>query len=310
MSGGVAAHPRGVVLVLLVLVTGILRPSFLAYSNLLGVLAANAPLGIVTCGVTWVMISGMFDLSVGSLMSLVSITVAVMLQAHWALAPLIVASLAIGAGAGAINGFFVGVVGANSVIVTLGGWLAYAGLAELVSGGEYVFPTNASPSFLTIGQGHVLGIPAPGVIFIVLLIVMQVILRYTVSGRYIYAMGSRESAARLAGVHVRRYRFWLYVVSGTLAALAAIVITAWSDSGTFIMGVNYEFYAITAAVLGGVALSGAVGSTLGGAGLGVAILAFLNNAQVLLGISTNIQLITEGAVLAFVVAADSRRRRR
>ena len=133
---------------------------------------------------------------------------------------------------------------------------------------------------------------------------MQLILVTTRTGRHIYAIGSRKVAARLAGVRVRLYRFFLYVVSGTLAALAAVVITAWSDSGTYIMGLNYEFYAITAAVLGGVALSGAVGSTLGGAGVGLLILALLNNAQTMIGISPNIQLITEGAVLAIVVAAD------
>ena len=257
-------RPRTLVLLVLVLITGLLRPSFLSAANLLDVLAANAALGIVTCGVTWVIISGSFDLSVGSVLSLVSVTIAVLLQAHWSLPLTILAGLGVGAAAGSINGFLVGFVGANSVIVTLGGLVAYSGIAQLVTGGQYVYPSSASASFLNIGQGSVFGIPNPVLIYLAILAVMQLILVTTRTGRHIYAIGSREVAARLAGVRVRLYRFFLYVVSGTLAALAAVVITAWSDSGTYIMGLNYEFYAITAAVLGGVALSGAVGTTLGG----------------------------------------------
>lgn len=297
-------------LIVLVAVTTGLQPAFLSAANLLNVLAANAPLGIVTCGVTWVIISGSFDLSVGSLLSLVSVTIAVLLQDHWSTPAVILIGLAVGAGVGAINGVLIGFVGANSVIVTLGGLAAYSGVAQLVTGGEYVYPSSASASFLDIGEGRLLGVPNPVWIYVGVLVIMQVFLVHTVAGRRCFAIGSREVAARLAGIKVRWYRFGLYVASGTLAALAAIVITAWSDSGTYIMGLDYEFYAITAAVLGGVALSGAVGSTLGGAGLGVLVLALLNNAQIILGISPNIQLIAEGGVLALVVAAEGRGQRR
>ncbi len=291
----------------LILVTGLLRPSFLSIENVLNILAENAPLGIVTCGVTWILISGSMDLSVGSLLSLVSVFVCVLLQAGYGTVPAVLLSLGLGALVGAINGVLIGVIGANSVIVTLGGLAAYSGLAILVTGGEFVYPPSAGSSFVALGQGTVLGIPIPALIYLGIALVSELVLTKTVLGRRVYAIGSKEAAARLAGLRVPRYRFGLYVMSGTLAAAGAVVISAWSDSGTYIMGLNYEFNAITAAVLGGVALTGATGTVARGAILGVLILAFLTNAQTMIGIPPSLQLVTQGIVLAGIVAADAYR---
>jgi len=306
----VLAHPRGALLVALVTVTALIRPSFISGGNLLNVLTENAPLGIVTCGVTWILISGSFDLSVGSVLSLVSVSVAVLLQAGVGTVPSVLLALGIGGLAGALNGILIGLIGANSVIVTLGGLAAYQGLAILVTGGEFVYPPAAGSSFLALGQGTILGAPVPAVVYLGLALVLQLVLTKTVLGRHVYAIGSRESAARLAGLRVPMYRFGLYVMSGVLVALAAIIITAWSDSGTYNMGLNYEFNAITAAVLGGVALTGATGSVARGAVLGVLILAMLSNAQTMLGVPPSVQLMTQGLILALIVASDAYRPRK
>lgn len=281
-------------------------PHFLTIENLLSVLRQAAIVGVLACGVSWLLISGTIDLSIGSLVSLISVASVGLLQAGWGTPEVIIAGLTIGLAAGLANGICVGYLRANPVIVTLGTLSVWQGLAYLVTSGQSFVVTTGSP-YLLIGDGKIGLLAVPSLILIVVATAMHLILSRTPFGQRTYAIGSDPRAADLAGLHVARNRLAMFLISGSTAAVAAFIASARAGSGDFQTGKGLEFLGIQAAVLGGVYLFGGRGNTLR-AILGAVLLTLLFNAQVILGLPNSVQLIVQGAIVVGIVAAQVRSR--
>jgi ribose transport system permease protein len=295
-------EPQLTLTILLMLLMLALNPDFLTVRNLLLVLRQASVIGIVTCGVCWMMISGSFDLSVGSLVSLISVSAVARLQAGANPIEAIGIGLAVGLMAGLINGFLVGQLKANAFLTTLGTMTAFQGGALLVTGGLYFRVPLDSP-YRAIADSFVGPLGTPILIFLAVALVMQLVLSLTPFGLRIYAIGGNERSAILAGIKVPAYRLLMYIATGVTAAIAAIVVSARAGSGHHFLGLNYEFNAITAAVLGGNYIFGGRGSVARGV-WGAILLALLANAQTLLRIPSAMQLVVQGIVTLIIVGVQ------
>lgn len=303
-------HKFGMLLVLLgmVIVMSFLSDAFLQYQNLINIVRQISFIGIVAMGVTMIIITTGIDLSSGSVIALVSVVVAS--AAHpgeypW-FVPLLI-GLGIGACAGFINGFITAKAKIPAFIVTLGMMTAARGVALLYSEGRPI--SNLSESFSFIGKGVIMGIPFPILIFIVLGIISHLLLSKTKFGKYTYAIGGNEQAAKICGINVDRYRIMIYTYAGMLSAIAAMMLTARISAGQPSMGVMYELDAIAAAVIGGTSLSGGIG-TIPGTIIGALIIGVLNNGLDLLNVSSYWQQILKGAIIITAVLIDSRKNKR
>ena len=295
-------EPQLVLTVLLVFFMTLVTPRFLTAHNLLMVLRQASINGIVTCGVCWMMISGSFDLSIGSLVSLISVAAVALLQEGSGVVEPIVVGLAMGLAAGLFNGFLVGWLKANAMLVTLGTLTVFQGFALLTTGGQY-FRMPLETPFRLIADGYVGPIAVPSLIFVFVALVMELILSQTPFGLRIYAIGGNEEAAKLAGLKVARYRILMYIATGITSAIAAMVVSARAGSGHHFMGLNYEFNAITAAVLGGNHIFGGRGSVVRGV-WGALLLALLANAQTHLGFDPPLQMVVQGIVTVAIVSVQ------
>jgi len=293
------AEPTLVLTLGLIILMSFLNPYFLTVNNFLNVFRQASMVGIVTCGITWMMISGSFDLSVGSIVSFVGIVFLTTINAGMAPIGTLVISLSVGFICGVINGLLVARLKANPMIVTLGTLSVYQGLAFLTSGGNYIKVPDDTP-WRWIGNGKIGSLAVPTLIFFSLVLVMQLILTQTAFGNRIYGIGGNERAAGLAGIKVSRYRLILYIVTGLCSALAAMIVTIRGGYANNQAGLGFEFDAITAAVLGGCYMFGGRGSVLRGA-WGAILLALLQNALTILGVSPSNQLIVQGVVLVVMV---------
>lgn len=308
--GAVLLSKYGIVLVLLAMMVtmSILSEAFLTTQNLLNVVRQISFIGIVAMGVTMVIITTGIDLSSGSLIALVSVVSATF--AHPGEYPLIVPlilGLAIGAAAGFINGTITAKGKIPAFIATLGMMIAARGLALLLSDGRPV--PDLSPSFLFIGKGEILGIPFPIIVFIAMGFISHLMLSKTKFGKYTYAIGGNEQAARICGINVDRYKIMIYTYAGLLSAIAGMMLTARISVGQPSMGVMFELDAIAAAVIGGTSLSGGVG-TIGGTMIGALIIGVLNNGLDLLGVSSYWQQILKGAIIVTAVLIDARKNKK
>lgn len=295
-------EPQLILTILLVLFMTLVTPRFLTAHNLLMVLRQSSINGIVTCGVCWMMISGSFDLSIGSLVSLISVAAVALLQEGSGVVEPIVVGLAMGVAAGLVNGFLVGRLKANAMLVTLGTLTVFQGFALLTTGGQY-FRMPLETPFRLIADGFVGPIAVPIVIFLSVAFIMHLILSQTPFGLRIYAIGGNEEAAQLAGLNVARYRILMYVATGVTSAIAAMVVSARAGSGHHFMGLNYEFNAITASILGGNYIYGGRGSVVRGV-WGALLLAVLANAQTHLGIDPRMQMVVQGVVTVAIVSVQ------
>ncbi|MCP4167565.1 MAG: ABC transporter permease [Chloroflexi bacterium] len=288
-----------VALLLLVAFVGIQKPDiFFHPRNLLNIGQATTMLGLVALAQTVVIIMGGFDLSVGSVVGLVSIFVAFAMQSNDSLMVGIMAGLFVGAAAGMINGLLITKGHLEPVIATLGTLAVYRGAAFILTSGAPI--GIMSDTFNSIGSGQVLSIPIPVILFLLVIIAFHIFLSKTDVGRNVYAIGGNDIAARLSGINISGYKLGIYTLSGMTAGLAAIVLTARSNAGQPNAGVGLELESITAAVLGGTALTGGKG-TVAGTMLGVLILGVLNNAMILLGVSQFYQFVAKGALLIIAV---------
>ncbi len=287
---------------------GILNPRFLTTRNLVNVLRQSSINGIVTVGVCWMMISGSFDLSVGALVSLISVTMVSMLEGGSNIATTCLVGLMIGLMAGIFNGLLVGRLKSNPMLTTLGTMTIFQGIALLTAGGYYYRIPRESP-FLLIADGFMGPFAVPSVIFLVLALIMHLILSETTVGASVYAIGGNEEAAKLAGVRVSFYRILMYIATGVTSAIAAMVVSARAGSGHYFVGLHYEFHAITAAVMGGNYIFGGKGSVARGV-WGAILVALLNNSLTLLGFEPETQLIAQGIITAGLVAIQTLGRER
>jgi len=294
-----------IALALLVIVIVSQTDKFLLRANLLNIGLAASLVGLVALVETIVIVSGGLDISVGSIAGLASVSAALTMQ-HWPHTVLgILAALAAGLVAGLVNGIIITILRVNPVIATLATLSAFRGVALLLSNGAAVGVVNQT--FNKIGSSRPLGAPFPTIILIAVALALHVMLRYTVAGRNIYAIGGNPLAARLSGINLDWYRLGVYALSGIGAGIAGIVLTARTHSGQPASGSQgLELEAVTAALLGGCALNGGKG-TIFGTVLAVLLLGTLTDGMILLGIQSFYQLVAKGSLLILAVAIQQYR---
>lgn len=263
---------------------------------------------LISIGMTFVILIGGIDLSVGSAVALVSVLTG-QFMVHAGMHPAVAVLLALIGGAliGLINGSINAFVGIPSFVVTLGMLAAARGLSLGITGGSTIsgFPEG----FLYIGQGTFLGIPVPIWVAAVVAIAAHIVLSRTTFGRHVYFVGSNEEAAKLSGIRVERVKVAVFVISSTLAAVSGVLETARLSVGQPSAGGGYELMAIGAAVIGGASLFGGVGGIVGTA-LGTTLLLLIQNALILLGISAYWQQVFSGVIIVAAVALNMARTQR
>jgi ribose/xylose/arabinose/galactoside ABC-type transport system permease subunit len=289
-------------LVALCSVLWILTPYFLTVSNLLNVAEQTSINAIVAVGMTFVILSGGIDLSVGSIVALSGVVLGVALRDGQPLALALALTLVIGAVCGEVNGLLVSHGGLPPFIVTLGTMSIARGAALLVTEGRPI--SGFAASFRVLASGRVGFVAAPVLITAAVYGVAHFALTRTTFGRYVYAIGGNEEATRLSGVAVRFHKAMIYVVSGVMSAVAAVILTARLNSAQPIAGMNYELDAIAATVIGGTSLMGGEG-TLAGTLVGALIMGVLRNGLNLLGVSSFLQQIVIGGVIVVAVLLDT-----
>jgi len=298
------ARQFGTVLGLVVLssVLWALTPHFLTVPNLLNVAQQTSINAIVAVGMTFVIISGGIDLSVGSIVALSGVALGAALQGGQALPVALAIALGIGVTCGLVNGAIISWGGLPPFIVTLGMMSIVRGAALVFTEGRPV--SGFDPLFRSLAAGQLGGVPAPVIATLAVYLVAHVVLTRTTFGRYVYAIGGNEEATRLAGVSVRFHKTMIYAVSGLVSAMAAVILTARLNSAQPIAGTMYELDAIAATVIGGTSLMGGQGS-LAGTLVGALIMAVLRNGLNLLGVSSFLQQIVIGAVIIGAVLVDT-----
>jgi ribose transport system permease protein len=295
-------------LVALCVVFSFATSAFLSFRNLLNVLDQVTVLGILSVGMTAVIILGGIDLSVGSVLAFSMMIMGWL--SHDMNLPLAIAAvlaLLIGAFCGWVNGLLVTRAKLPAFIATLSMMTIARGLANIITDGRQIvgYP-DWFDSFATLRYFGFLSLTVA--LAIVLVVASWIFLRYRAAGRALYAIGGSAEVARLAGIRVRQMTTWVYVASGLLSGLAGIVLASRLDSSQPSAGLGYELDAIAAVVIGGASLSGGVGG-IGGSVVGVLIIGVLHNGLNLTGVSPFIQQIIIGVVIALAVSSDTLRRR-
>jgi ribose transport system permease protein len=280
----------------------IMTPHFLTVSNLLNVAQQTAINAVISVGLTFVIISGGIDLSVGSLVAFSGVVLASLLQREVALPLAFAGALAVGLACGLVNGLLITFGRLPPFIATLGMMSVARGAALLFTDGRPI--SGFSDSFRSLATGQILHVPVPVVVMVLVYAAAHFVLRRMKFGRYVYAIGGNEEAALLSGVRVRLYKTLVYGTSGLLSALAAAILTARLNSAQPIAGINYELDAIAATVIGGTSLMGGQGSVLGTL-VGALIMGVLRNGLNLLGVSSFIQQVVIGAVIIVAVLMDT-----
>lgn len=294
----------GIILVMLVLMVlfSVLSDVFLTYNNLINICRQVSMIGIASIGGMFVMLLGGIDLSQGALVSFINIVCAyLMVKAGIPYGAAIVINIAAGALVGYLNGIFVTMLNIPPLIATLGTQNILFGLAYIICKGQSIagFPDV----FRTIGQGYLGPIPIPVILMVIFFAIGGFILNKTYFGRFLYAIGGNEEAAKLSGIHVKRVKRMVYMLSGLFTSISAIVTLSRVNSGQANTGTGFEFDVITAIVLGGISVNGGSGK-LYNAILGVLIIGILNNGLVLINMSQYMQMIIKGVILIAAVGFD------
>jgi ribose/xylose/arabinose/galactoside ABC-type transport system permease subunit len=280
----------------------VVRPNFLTLGNLVNLVRQISINGILAVGVTYVLLTGGVDLSLGSMVALTGVIAAMFAHPgqHGLLVPVLIGVLA-GALCGSANGLMVTRGRMAPFVVTLGMMTSARGLALLLSGGRPV--SNLSTGFTRIGSGDFAGVPAPTWILLAVALASHVFLRHMRMGRHVYAVGGNEHAARASGVNVRGVKMASYTICGAMAGLAGVVLAARITTGQPNAGIGYELDAIAAVVIGGTSLSGGVGS-VSGTILGALLIGVINNGLDLLNVSSYYQQVIKGLIIVGAVWLD------
>jgi ribose transport system permease protein len=295
-----------VVLILLVVLMSIFAPNFNRVDNLLNIARSISVNAILAAGLTFVILTGGIDLSVGSIVA-VSGVVAVIAAIAGVPAPLAVAiGMAVGGACGLINGLLIAYLALAPFIVTLGTMTFLRGLAYTITNGQPIVSSDLN--FKELGNGYLLGIPVPVIAMIAVFVVAWFVLERTRYGRHVYAVGGNAQAARLAGVQVNRIVLSVYVIAGMCAGLAGVIFAARVISAQPTAGTGYELDAIAAVVLGGTSLVGGRGRIIGTL-IGAIILGVLTTGLILLNVQFFTQLLIKGVVIILAVAIDSLKQR-
>jgi ribose transport system permease protein len=292
-------------LLIIILLLAILSPAFLTLLNILNVLRQASINGFQAFGLTLVIISGGIDLSVGSIVAFSGMVSALLILAGVTPILAVLAGLVSGTAIGVLNGLLISKGKLQPFIATLGSMMVFRGLTLYISNGV---PASKLGEGLIgfIGRGFVLGIPTPVYLLLLIFAVIAFVLRKTVFGKRIYAIGGNKRAAFLSGIDVDKNLVYVYAISGFLAALAGIVLMSRVDSAVPTAGIGFELSAIAAAVIGGVSLAGGKGKASGTL-IGILIIAIIINGLNLLGTSSYLQQVITGLIIVAAVIADRKK---
>ena len=288
-------------LVILCVVFASMTDVFMTERNLVNILQQSSINACIAIGMTLVIISGGIDLSVGPVAAIAAIFSATMLVSGYPIILCVVVALAIGAACGALNGVLIAYFGLQPFIVTLGTLSIFRALALLYTGGNPVLSVPAG--FRTLFASQIWIFPVPVIIVAILGVVASIVLAKTPIGEYILAVGGNEEAARISGVPIARTKIATYMISGVLAALAAIILVARLGAAEPTLGNLWELEAIAAAAIGGASLMGGKGSIIGTI-LGAIVLGAMRNGLTLLNVQAFYQLLATGIIIIMAMLVD------
>lgn len=292
-----------IILIAVLAVFSICAPHFLEVNNFFNVARQIATLGIGAVALTPVLITGGIDLSIGYQISLVNVSIA-WLMVHGGVNPVlaVVLGILLGTAMGFINGVIIVKSGVAPMIVTIAIMNTLNGVSYIISKGIPIF--GFPPSFSFLGQGKVAGIPVSLIIMIIIFIIGAILLNKAYVGRYFYAIGSNEEAAKLSGIAVGKIKIFAYSLCGFLCSIGAVLLLSRTNSGLSSNGAGYEFDIITACVLGGISTTGGKG-TIFGALVGVLIVGFLDNGLLLMNVNQYTQYVIKGILMLLAVVYDT-----
>lgn len=291
-----------VALILICITITIITPKFLTLPNIMIIVTQVTINALLAFGVTFVIITGGIDLSLGSMVAVTSVVAASFAHPDtYPLAVPLILGIMVGLLFGAFNGFVITKGKVPAFIVTLGTMTIGRGLALILSKGRPI--SNLSDEFNFIGGGNILGIPFPIILLGVVFILCLLLLKKTVMGRYIYAVGGNEQAAKASGIEVNKVKMFVYTMSGGLAALAGIILTSRITTGQPNVGIGFELSAIAAAIIGGTSTSGGVGSITGTL-LGALLIGVISNSLDLLNVTSYYQQVVMGLIIIGAVILD------
>jgi ribose transport system permease protein len=290
-------------LLALCIVIALISPRFLTVSNILNVLTQVSVNAVLAIGMSFVILTGGIDLSVGSVLAITGAIAATFAKSGGNILPGIIAAVAIGAAIGLVNGVLVSKGRVQAFIVTLATMTIFRGVTYVYTNGNPISGLGKNISF--IGNGSILGVPLPIFIIIIVLLIAWYALNQTRFGRYVYALGGNEDSARLSGINTSKIKTLVYVISGITAAIAGIIVTSRIGSASPNAGVGFELDAIAAVVLGGTSLAGGEGKVTGTI-IGALIIGVLNNGLNLMGVSPFYQAIAKGIVILLAVLLDKK----
>lgn len=307
----------GILIGFILLLTILTGGTFFQAQNLINVVRQVAAIGIIAIGMTFVIISKGIDLSVGSIVAVAAVVATSLAQQSTATnlmypgldLPVIVAilvGLLVGLGLGAVNGFLIAYTHIAPFIATLGMMTAARGLALIYSDGRPI--SRLKDGFNWIGQGDFLFVPVPIWLFAIVAVISTVLMNYTRFGRYVFALGGNEQAARVSGINISRILLLIYTFSGLLAGLAGMLLAARIGSGNPQLGTAIELDAITAAVIGGTSFNGGIG-TVWGTIVGALIIGIINNGLDLMNVSPFMQQVVKGVIIVVAIIIDERKNR-
>ena len=288
-------------IIILIIVTGIVQPEFFAWSNMVNILRQISVNGIVACGMTVCIMSGCYDLSVGSIVSMTGVFAILAVNAGVSDILCVLIGLGIGIAAGIFNGALISAIngrGGEAFIITYGTQTVLAAIALFPSKGLFIAGRVQDGLFKSMGLNN-----APIYIFLVVAVILHFVISKTQYGRKLCFIGNNMDAAKMSGIRVKLNRITYYAISGLLAGLAGIVLCSRVTSSNPTAGTGYEMNAIAAVVVGGNSASGGSGSIIRTV-IGAIVIGIMGNALNILGFSTNYQLIVKGALIVLAVALD------
>ncbi|MFD6440849.1 ABC transporter permease [Peribacillus sp. NPDC060186] len=293
-------------LILLFIVITVLNPSFMEPNNILNLLRQTSINALIAFGMTFIILTGGIDLSVGSILALSSALMAGMMVSGLDPILAILVGVLLGTLMGVINGILVSKGKMAPFIVTLATMTIFRGLTLVYTDGKPITGIGDSELFQMLGRGYFFGLPVPAVVMIIAFFILWFLLHKTSFGRKTYAIGGNEKASRISGIKVDRVKVAIYGLAGTMAAIAGAILTSRLNSAQPTAGQSYEMDAIAAVVLGGTSLSGGKGRLFGTL-VGVLIIGTLNNGMNLLGVSSFYQQVVKGAVILIAVLLDRKK---
>jgi ribose transport system permease protein len=293
-------------LILIIVIITILNPGFLSVSNLMNVLRQVSINALIAFGMTFVILTGGIDLSVGATLALTGAVTAGMMASGMDPIFAMLLGLLLGAVLGAVNGIIIAKGKVAPFIATLATMTIYRGLTLVYTDGRPISGLGDSMTFQMLGKGYFLGIPIPVVTMIISFGILYFILKKTTFGRRVYAVGGNEEASILSGINADRIKIYVYSLLGLLAALASLILTSRLNSAQPTAGEMFELDAIAAVVLGGTSLTGGRGWIVGTL-IGALIIGVLNNGLNLIGVPSFFQQVVKGAVILLAVLLDRKK---